>query len=822
MTLASRWQAVLVGFGLSLIPGAYGSAALSVTPSTTWLGDDGTWSPVQIRVGTPPQWTYLLVSTASAETWIIGEGGCDGTALCSSMRGGLFNESQSSTWKGEGFYELGLDQALGFGGYGDYGMDTLTFGTTGVTLSDSIVSSVNTTEYWLGFFGLGIVPGNFSTFTAISAISGLVETEGAIPSHSYGYTAGASYQLKGEPVSLTLGGYDANRFIPHNISFQLDPSQQPQVYIDAISVSSSNSESNNWSTPTSLLSSSDQVYATIDSSTPYLWLPTAVCDRFAASLGLSYNDSLQLYTFDSNSSQHTVLEDAGLTFTFNLSDYSESVNVVTIALPYGAFDLQLSYPYIANTSYGTADSSKYYFPLKRASGANQYTIGRAFLQEAYIITDYERNNFSVHQAVHTEDPIGNTSIVDISRFTNTTLSGSPSTHSPTMGLQTGAVVGIVVGSVIGVTLLAILFFCLRSRRQRNNQPEDEKDLTTRNPPESFLGRMFRRNRSPDIHETSGSSVYPTEMATESHERYELPASLPLELESGSNTIAEDRRSSIETQDLSSYERARLKHEHQQQLAHSQFPYVYPMYPREKTESEANSASHYDSPSIPDVPSPLSSPAADGSHAAFSVSGNSTQPSPVSPAFRVIPSGAQGAPVPPPISPPPTYRRMSPGNAVYVGRMPSDTQLPDHVPRVVGIEGRTLETATEAATSTLGSHYTEDERETMSNIYDEDSIEVDNSHHTTSEHDTRSAHTRGPNWPLDEDDQSSTRIIGGRVVGNEDESKFRMEDMQALRADMQTREATDPYRNRRRLDGEDLVHVPVPAENRFSWESGRDV
>lgn len=110
------------------------------------------------------------------------------------MRGGLFNETQSSTWKGEGYYELGLDQDLGFGGYGDYGMDTLTFGTTGVSLSNSIVSSIATSEYWLGFFGLGIVPGNFSTFTAISAISGLVETEGAIPSHSYGYTAGANYR----------------------------------------------------------------------------------------------------------------------------------------------------------------------------------------------------------------------------------------------------------------------------------------------------------------------------------------------------------------------------------------------------------------------------------------------------------------------------------------------------------------------------------------------------------------------------------------------------------------------------------------------------
>ena len=31
---------------------------------------------------------------------------------------------------------------------------------------------------------------------------------------------------------------------------------------------------------------------------------------------------------------------------------------------------------------------------------------------------------------------------------------------------------------------------------------------------------------------------------------------------------------------------------------------------------------------------------------------------------------------------------------------------------------------------------------------------------------------------------------------------------------------DPWGSRRRLDGEDLVHVPQPAENRFSWEEER--
>lgn len=69
--------------------------ALSVTPSTTWYvevdrrnsfsmliqfryGDDGTWSAISIRVGSPQQWVDVMVSTASSETWVISPFGCGG------------------------------------------------------------------------------------------------------------------------------------------------------------------------------------------------------------------------------------------------------------------------------------------------------------------------------------------------------------------------------------------------------------------------------------------------------------------------------------------------------------------------------------------------------------------------------------------------------------------------------------------------------------------------------------------------------------------------------------------------------------------------
>lgn len=181
----------------------------------------------------------------------------------------------------------------------------------------------------------------------------------------------------------------------------------------------------NGSGPTDLVFSTDRVSAIIDSTTPFLWLPKEACDRFAHNLGLVFVDSLNLYTFEANGSRRATLQNSGLTFTFSLSDISSSPNLVNITLPYAAFDLELTYPAIPNTNYEDANSTMFYFPLRQAANDSQYTIGRSFLQEAYLITDYERNNFSIHQAVHTSAPLLNTSIVSISRPGDSKFTGPP-------------------------------------------------------------------------------------------------------------------------------------------------------------------------------------------------------------------------------------------------------------------------------------------------------------------------------------------------------------------------------------------------------------
>ena len=179
---------------IALTTAATKPSPVSIPVRTNWFGYDGNWSPVSVRVGTPPQWVDLFVSTASQETWVVGNGGCDGTTECLSKRGGVFQANESSTWVNQGPFVLGLDSQLGFGGNGVYGFDNISLSDS-VSVPSQVVGVINTTEYWLGFLGLGVEPTNFTSEDKPTFLDNMVESMSLIPSHSYGYTAGAYYRM---------------------------------------------------------------------------------------------------------------------------------------------------------------------------------------------------------------------------------------------------------------------------------------------------------------------------------------------------------------------------------------------------------------------------------------------------------------------------------------------------------------------------------------------------------------------------------------------------------------------------------------------------
>lgn len=567
--------------------------------------------------------------------------------------------------------------------------------------------------------------------------------------------------------------------MPNDVSFQLNPSQIPQVYIDSISVSNTTFSSD-------LLYSTDRVLATIDSSTPFIWLPKPACDRFAQSLGLIYDQLLNLYTFAANSTAHNVLQNSSLTFMFSLSDISSSPDTVTITFPYDAFDLQLTYPAIPGTGFTDANSTMFYFPLRQATDETQYTVGRVFLQEAYLITDYERNNFSIHQAVHTPASILNTSIVAITRPPSSILSGPP-VHSSGTRLSTGAIVGIVVGAVVVTAMMIFAVLCCR--RKRDKRPADDEKPIAQSC--SFLS-CLRRRKQPLTHEADGDINYPTEVGADAtHERFELPAPLrATELDSDSGTLngtSERGCSTHGSANITAYERARRKLERQGSALQAQHNKNNAGV---KTDADISPVGHYRPLEIPDTESPLVSPLGPQSRGSSTVSG---VPSPVSPGFVSSPT-SQGAP-------PPRYTKINPAKVVYAGRLPSDVQLPQIMPRMIDRDGRTIRSdETFSEPSTLGSHYTEFEDELLDTSGDTRGLNA----WPSPQVEGRSAdegHPPSPSEPWDEDESRARRVYSREGVSN-------------------TQEMLDPWESRRRLEGEDLVHVPQPAANRFSWEEER--
>jgi hypothetical protein len=211
-----------------------------------------------------------------------------------------------------------------------------------------------------------------------------------------------------------------------------------------------------------LSSSSDPVTALIDSTVPHLWLPRSVCDAFEQAFGLTYDPNTDLYIFNDSAKHSQLLQDKP-SIVIALGNDNDPSGLVQITLPFAALDLEASYPIYANTTP--------YFPLRRATNDSQYTLGRAFLQEAYVVADYERSNFSVHQVSFSTQP---QKIVAIYPPNSSLVEAS---GRDKQSLSTGAIAGISIGAVAAVVFIGTLtwFFCCgRKGRTYKNGPSEEQ------------------------------------------------------------------------------------------------------------------------------------------------------------------------------------------------------------------------------------------------------------------------------------------------------------------------------------------------------------
>ncbi|KAI2637186.1 acid protease [Hypomontagnella submonticulosa] len=828
-------------------------SALWIEPSLKWYGVDGNWSSIGLFVGEPAQEIDVTVSTSLSEIWVVETGGCGPNGLCTQARGGVYNTSASQSWSSLNAWQLGLSY-LGLGGNGDYAMETVVVYDSvrrwQTSFNKQIVAGINETSYFTGFFGLGITPGRFNNVVVQSPIASLVEQSGTIPSHSYGYTAGAYYGgSRGTPLSLTLGGYDANRFEPHDTKFSLNAtSRQPQVLVRSItaSVSDSSKTPTPWESSTVPLSYfNESVTALLDSSTPYLWLPEAICDRFAASLNLTWNETYGLYLYSSdettdNLERYRSAPDLSFTFTLSSTDNHDDLGqpldvpgVVNITISANAFIQTLRYPFMNLINFTAAAVP--YFPLRRTKGDGPVIIGRTFFQEAYLITNYETSTFSVHKAKFPEKPLRDTSIQTIATWEHSPYPGPPPRPDKEQGLTQSQIIGIA----IGVSFLAIIgiaaYFVLRRRKNKQNVPENTEDAfkdkastIDSTPPTTPMTRIVRKisrncpirrarrgNNREDTHEEREEHDDDRELkvfefaADQSHERYELPAPEPVELDATVAMRATDagKKGARRT---SGYEFAKRQLERQKQGLISEYtPRVvetpiktyHDMSNRSVESPSPTSSPTYDTLSN-NIPSPLSSgsdwtnrvpdpyspmgfvPAQTLSHSTsnpnltYVPSSPSSLSSPGTASLTRSASSAGFLPSPIAIVPPPASFQRAPIDAsrvICLGPLPDNVRLPHQPsqpiqptqpsgPGVIHLDGQTFAyPPMPPIPSTEESHH--------------------DSHRASRRVST--ADTLGSNYTVEEEARMAVARDAASLFG--------------------------------RIDGADLIHVPQPASKRYSWE-----
>lgn len=452
------------------------AAPIVVAPSGDFIGDDGPWSSFLINVGNPPQQLQVLVSTEVSSTWVVAPGGC-GPAYpvnCTGARGGAYDSTKSSTWNVNALYSLAAETNLGnpysaSSQIGNFGYDTVGIpgqsDVANVSLDHQVIAAIETNTYYLGSLGLSSQNITFSTDSSDTSPSflGSLRNENLIPSLSFGYTAGASYRQNGTNGSLTLGGYDASRLVPNDVSFTFAPMVTRQLVVSLQSITYSNS-----TTQTPLLSQG--ILALVDSTVPYLWLPESTCEAFQQAFGLTLDPIHNLYTVNDSSHEANIKQNASIVFQLSnsLTGGSPSIN---ITLPYASFDLIATAPLIS--------SQTRFFPLQRGSDDTQYTLGRTFLQESFLIVDYEQSNFSISQAIF--DTSAPSHIVAISHAnitgTGTTTANPTSSNTAIVkttdngshGIGTGAIAGIAIAIVLIATLCGSFFIFRSLRRKRQSQ-----------------------------------------------------------------------------------------------------------------------------------------------------------------------------------------------------------------------------------------------------------------------------------------------------------------------------------------------------------------
>lgn len=353
-----------------------------------------------------------------------------------------------------------------------------------------------------GFFSLNGAENNMTWLntTGVNNTQSLqlatMKSNSLISSLSYGLQIG-SPRLNIDP-SLVLGGYDRSLCLTKPITTQNTTFQLTNVSIGAegsvwpfeVNVTAENSTTAISTGGLMVETAGIQVLA--NPGVPYLYLPQATCDAIARYLPVTYSDALGLYLWN-NENDTQLFEEittsySYLTFTLrdDLSQEEQEINA-----PFALLDLELDSP--------LTSSKTRYFPCKPfvPQAGQPYHLGRAFLQAALLVQNWETNTTWLSQAPGPNMTVPSTPVIIEEGDTtiterlnapdwlttwngtlkelNSSQSSQPSgvdgsqgySSSEDSSLSGGAIAGIAIGAVAGLALIAAaIFFYIRRRRSK--------------------------------------------------------------------------------------------------------------------------------------------------------------------------------------------------------------------------------------------------------------------------------------------------------------------------------------------------------------------
>jgi hypothetical protein len=353
--------------------------------------------------------------------------------------------------------------------------------------------------------------------------------------------------------SLTLGGYDASRLIPNDLTFIFAPDNERDLVVGVVGLTTNTTSKQN----TNLLKR-DDLNMFIDSTIAEMWLPVEICKAFEDTFGLKYDTKTGLYLVDDALHSSLVAQNPNITFTLGQKYSTEAT--LQITLPYAAFDLEASPPYR-----GLRKKSRY-FPIRQGQNASQWVLGRTFLQEAYLTVDWERQNFSLSAVDWTFGKPQK--LVPIVSTQYAVQHASPRRKKP---LPTAAVIGISLGGgfVFALIILAIGWWFWRRRHQRKlaefkakyeaemaaaAAAKKESTYKPDDPPTSPIDEsdtgttsIFRKAELPGIsavhHELGTESkeklpTAPNEVDTAEQQIFEMPGCIPERQEADGRQLSE--------------------------------------------------------------------------------------------------------------------------------------------------------------------------------------------------------------------------------------------------------------------------------------------